>query len=397
MEQIITCKLKLVLTEEQKADLLYTVQQYNKAMNFVLQDNFTDKLTNDKKLHPKYYSILKENFHLNSQTAINVYRHSGHIYKTRWTRAKTKRDYSIFDKPPIYKALTMKYTFNRNISIFKAGMLLSISSLNSRIKHIQLKGWKKHYDLIQYCKLSDPMLKYDKNKKEFYLLLPITVNVEEQKHKSIIGLDSGIRNPIVAASHNEVKFYDKPEIIKERKTKIQEKRRELYSKGTRSSKRRLKSMSRRERLFVSDWSHCLAKQIIADFPSALFIMEDLTDIRQNTLTFRKEKEDRRQREQWNFAEIQDKIAYKSVLYSGIRTEKIDPAYTSQACPDCGYVSEDNRSKGSEIFTCQNCGLTKNADEVGAINIRFKGLTVSQPHCSGRQTSSNKPTNSFVGS
>jgi len=397
MEQIITCKLKLVLTEEQKADLLYTVQQYNKAMNFVLQDNFTDKLTNDKKLHPKYYQILKEKFHLNSQTAINVYRHSGHIYKTRWTRAKTKRDYSIFDKPPIYKALTMKYTFNRNISIFKAGMLLSISSLNSRIKHIQLKGWKKHYDLIQYCKLSDPMLKYDKNKKEFYLLLPITVNVEEQKHKSIIGLDSGIRNPIVAASHNEVKFYDKPEVITERKTKIQEKRRDLYSKGTRSSKRKAKTINRRERLFVSDWSHCLSKQIISDFPSALFIMEDLTNIRDNTKTFRKEKEDRRQREQWNFAEIQDKIAYKSVLYSGIRTEKIDPTYTSQTCPECGYVSEDNRSKGSEIFTCQNCGLTKNADEVGAINIRFKGLIVSQPHCSERQTSSNKPTNSFVGS
>ena len=381
MEQIITCKLKLILNKEQKADLLYTINQYNLAMNFVLQDNFTDKLTNDVKLHHKYYTIIKEKFQLNSQTAINVNRQCSSIYRTRWTRAKTKRDHSIFEKPPVYKALTMKYTLNRNVSIFKEGMLLSISSLNNRIKYIQLKGWKKHYDLIQHCKLSDPLLKYDKNKKEFYLLLPITVNIEDQKHKSIIGLDSGIRNPIVAASQNEVKFYDKPEIIKERKTRLKEMRQELHSKGTRSSKRRLKSMSRRERLFVSDWSHCLAKQVISDFPSALFIMEDLTDIRQNTSTFRKEKEDRRQREQWNFAEIQDKIAYKSVLYSGIRTEKIDPAYTSQTCPECGYVSEDNRSKGSEIFTCQNCGLTKNADEVGAINIRFKGLIVSQPHCS----------------
>jgi len=397
MEQIITCKLKLILTEEQKSDLLYTINQYNLAMNFVLQDNFTDKLTNDVKLHHKYYTIIKEKFQLNSQTAINVNRQCSSIYRTRWTRAKTKRDHSIFEKPPVYKALTMKYTLNRNVSIFKEGMLLSISSLNNRIKYIQLKGWKKHYDLIQHCKLSDPLLKYDKNKKEFYLLLPITVNIEDQKHKSIIGLDSGIRNPIVAASQNEVKFYDKPEIIKERKTRLKEMRQELHSKGTRSSKRKARTIARRERLFVSDWSHCLAKQVISDFPSALFIMEDLTDIRQNTSTFRKEKEDRRQREQWNFVEIQDKIAYKSVLYSGIRTEKIDPAYTSQTCPDCGYVSEDNRSKGSEIFTCQNCGLTKNADEVGAINIRFKGLTVSQPHCSERQTSSNKPTNLFVGS
>jgi len=393
MEQIITCKLKLILTPDQKTDLFYTIKQYNLAMNFVLKDNFTDKITNDKKLHPKYYTILKEDFNLNSQTAINVYRHAAHIYKTRWTRAKTKRDYSIFDKPPVYKALTMKYTLNRNISIFKEGMLLSISSLNNRIKHIQLKGWKKHYDLIQHCEWCDPLLKYEQKKKEFYLLLPIKINVQEQKHKSIIGLDSGIRYPIVAASQNEVKFYDKPEIITERKTKIQEMRRGLNSKGTRSSKRKGRIIARRERLFVSDWSHCLAKQIISDFPSALFIMENLTNIRQNTSTFRKEKEDRRQREQWNFVEIQDKIAYKSILYNGIKTDKRDPSYTSQTCPECGCVSADNRCQGSEMFQCTNCGLAKNADEVGAINIRFRGLVVSQPIVQGIKPL--EQTNEFI--
>ena len=382
MEQIITCKLKLILTPEQKSDLFYTIKQYNSAMNFVLQDNFTDKITNDKKLHPKYYTTLKDQFQLNSQTAINVYRHSAYIYKTLWTRAKTKKDYSIFDKSPVYKSLTMKYTLNRNVSIFKEGMLLSISSLNNRIKHIQLKGWKQHYNLIQNGELCDPLLTYDIKKKNFYLLLPVKINIQEQKHKSIVGLDSGIRYTITAASNSEVKFYDKPEIITERKTKIKEMRQELRSKGTRSCKRKLKSIARRERLFVSDWSHCLSKQIVSDFPSALFIMEDLVGIRDNTKTFRKNREDRRQREQWNFAEIQDKISYKSVLYSGIESIKIDPAHTSLTCPECGSVSPENRFRGSGTFRCLNCGLTKDADEVAATNIRFSGLLVSQPHVQG---------------
>lgn len=382
MEQIITAKLKLVLNPQQKTDLLHTIKQYNLAMNFVLTDNFSDKITNNKKLHPKYYTTLKDQFQLNSQTAINVYRHSAHIYKTLWARAKTKQDFSIFDKPPVYKALTMKFTLNRNISIFKENMMLSISSLNSRIKHIQLKGWKRHYYLIQNGELCDPLLTYDTKKKNFYLLLPIKIDVQQQQHKSIIGLDSGIRHSITAVSSNETKFYDKPEIIKQRKTKIQEMRWELNSKGTRSCKRRLKSISRRERLFVSDWSHCLSKQIISDFPSALFIMEDLTDIRDNTQTFRRNSEDRRQREQWNFAEIQDKISYKSVLYSGIDTVKVNAEYTSQTCPGCGKISGDNRCKGSIEFKCINCGLTKDADEIGATNIRIKGLIVSQPNVRG---------------
>lgn len=46
---------------------------------------------------------------------------------------------------------------------------------------------------------------------------------------------------------------------------------------------------------------------------------------------------------------------------------INPAYTSQQCSCCGYVSKDNR-KTQEEFKCQNCGFEHNADFNASLNI-----------------------------
>jgi predicted RNA-binding Zn-ribbon protein involved in translation (DUF1610 family) len=48
------------------------------------------------------------------------------------------------------------------------------------------------------------------------------------------------------------------------------------------------------------------------------------------------------------------------------TITVNPAYTSQMCPSCGYVSRENR-RGIE-FQCRSCGRISHADVVGAINL-----------------------------
>ena len=123
---------------------------------------------------------------------------------------------------------------------------------------------------------------------------------------------------------------------------------------------------------------------------AKFVLEDLTKIRSNHITYRgKDKEARRQAEQWPFASLQKKIEYKAKLYCGVTAEYVDPSYTSQTCPVCGFISKDNRPSHGEKFVCQNCGYGEQADVVGAINIALrvlsktqekslKGLLVSQP-------------------
>lgn len=46
---------------------------------------------------------------------------------------------------------------------------------------------------------------------------------------------------------------------------------------------------------------------------------------------------------------------------------VNPAYTSQQCSCCGYVSGNNR-KTQEEFKCQNCGFEHNADFNASLNI-----------------------------
>jgi putative transposase len=52
---------------------------------------------------------------------------------------------------------------------------------------------------------------------------------------------------------------------------------------------------------------------------------------------------------------------------GIKSDEIDPAYTSQECSSCGHVHSSNRS--GEIFVCRRCGLKLHADVNAARNIR----------------------------
>jgi putative transposase len=55
----------------------------------------------------------------------------------------------------------------------------------------------------------------------------------------------------------------------------------------------------------------------------------------------------------------------------IHLVKIPPAYTSQSCPACGRVSQNNR-KG-ESFQCTDCMYSQDADTVGALNVLSKAL------------------------
>jgi putative transposase len=57
--------------------------------------------------------------------------------------------------------------------------------------------------------------------------------------------------------------------------------------------------------------------------------------------------------------------------TGTRLVWVDPKYTSQTCPECGFIHKENR-KTQANFTCLECGYHENADIVGAKNILARG-------------------------
>jgi IS605 OrfB family transposase len=67
---------------------------------------------------------------------------------------------------------------------------------------------------------------------------------------------------------------------------------------------------------------------------------------------------------WSRSTLEDRFEYKASA-AGCRREQINPAYTSQTCPECGYLEKANR-RGDE-FQCQKCGHRGDADQIAAQN------------------------------
>lgn len=62
-----------------------------------------------------------------------------------------------------------------------------------------------------------------------------------------------------------------------------------------------------------------------------------------------------------------------LFYKAARVIKVNPAYTSQTCSECGAVDSKSR-KNQASFVCTSCGHHANADHNAAINILNRGIT-----------------------
>jgi len=64
--------------------------------------------------------------------------------------------------------------------------------------------------------------------------------------------------------------------------------------------------------------------------------------------------------------LKDKLRFR-LMDKGIDYEGVQPAYSSQLCFQCGWVSRNNR-KNQEHFKCEICGYTNNADLNASLNL-----------------------------
>lgn len=80
---------------------------------------------------------------------------------------------------------------------------------------------------------------------------------------------------------------------------------------------------------------------------------------------------------WTAAYVLDRIKLKAQEHRVLCVE-VDPKYTSQTCPNCGYRASSNRS--NEKFKCGQCSHTADADFVGSLNILNRALgSLSSPN------------------
>jgi IS605 OrfB family transposase len=260
---------------------------------------------------------------------------------------------------------------------------------------VAYQGYDKHVALIrQGATIGDAKLWYDRAKKQFYLLVSLTLDLPDltpTQLTNVVGVDVGLRYLAVTSTETGKAAFHPGKRMRHQTNHYARLRKRLQKKGTRGAKRRLRCIEQRERRLKLQANHTLAKQIITQHPHALLGLEHLTDIRERTKRRKRKRKKNgkgslpvspkarkanRVYSQWSFAELQALISYKAVL-AGSLAIKVDADYTSKACPMCGHTADENRPHKGLLFGCRNskCGYTLHADLIGARNVTLRTLLV----------------------
>lgn len=395
--QSLTCKLKLLLTQEQAGAVQRTALAYRNALNHVSAVAFANgKMSHGMKLQTLVYQELRERFGLPSQMACNAPRQVAAAYKILWERAKsnsahkakgwTKRRYKGLDKAPKFTALTVTLNHKRDWSLGKE-QTVSIGTLNGRVR-CRYEGWNRHLDWLEHTvdrgiTLGAAKLWQDPVSKVWYLLVSVEKALDPKAMDSITtvkGVDLNRRNIAVESdTRGKCRFYHggHQRHLAERAAST---RSALQAKGTRGAKAVLRRLALRERRLNADTAHCVSKSIAE--PHAMVGLEWLKDIRNRTERRHSKKASVKRRKAnrkvsgWNFADVQVKTAYKTRLSGGVPIW-VDADYTSQGCPVCGHVGRENRPNKGLLFVCAHCGHTLHADLVAARNISMRTILIRQ--------------------
>ncbi len=393
MKQIITAKLKLIMTPEQKESVRQVTLAYRDALNYTSEIAFdNNKLSQAAKLQKLVYRDIRGDFKLPSQMSCNVPRQVAATYKTQWTKFKqnqqlleqghSKKRYKGLDKPQKFISRTCTLNYQRDYS-FKTDQKVSIVTLSGRIV-VSYAGYNKHLELIKNgSKIGAAKIYYNHSSKTYYLLVSLEIDLPDIKPETINnvkGVDVGQRYLAVSAGIDNSSQFFSGKQIRDKANRYYKARKSLQHKGTRSAKRRLVALSGRERRFIADINHQISKKIAQ--PNSLIGLENLTHIRERTRSksgktaSKKQRRANRNKAKWSFAELHSFVDYKAVLNNSLAV-KIPAHYTSQCCPKCGHVSKENRPNKGLTFDCKCCGYKLHADLVGARNVALRALLVRQ--------------------
>jgi len=179
----------------------------------------------------------------------------------------------------------------------------------------------------------------------------------------VLGIDQGIRHLAVTS---DGQFLSSGELNR-RTAQLRRNRGRLQSKGTPSSRKRLKRLGRRENRFRDDYLHRAVKSILSECDDVrVIVLEDLKRFEKGygkTLN--------RRLSNWATGRFRDILSDKAEEI-GILTDTGDPRYTSQKCSRCGRVERSNRDLQRHLYSC-SCGNRLNDDLNAGRNIRSNYL------------------------
>jgi len=201
----------------------------------------------------------------------------------------------------------------------------------------------------------------------------VTLNVPEPTGILPVGIDLNETNALVAVDPDGRELFISGKAIKVKNRRTAKTRSRLQSKlatrkaqhkDTRSIRRVMKRLGRKQRHRTRTFAQQTAKQLVEWAPPhAVLVFEDL-HIPQPEKGKMKGKALRRRLSLWQRGLIRESVLSKAQEH-GMTLANVNPAYTSKNCSRCGLRGKRSR----HTFSCPHCGHIAHADVNAAFNIR----------------------------
>jgi putative transposase len=312
--------------------------------------------------------------HLKTQTSLpsSVLNESVRLVRSRWITFCKQRKQHIKTSTPHFKNIIAISFNNQNWIVKKTGNIYFIGfPVNGSKPYFELALSQKQKDVLDKLLLNQiqPCVgQLLERKDKWYFVATVNFSEPEQVlNTNVLGVDLGLNNLAVCYDKEQGKteFFSGKE-IRYYRTKYASRRKSL---GKAKKLKDIRKSKNKERRWMKDFNHKLSRHIVnlaLKLKAGVINLENLKHIRTTAKTNHKQRQKLGSTlHNWPFDQLKQFIEYK-VKELGILVNLIDPAYTSQECPVCHYISLSNRT--GILFRCRACGYKTHADRVGAINI-----------------------------
>lgn len=351
-------------------DLKSLIEMNNVVVNFASPIQFGEKKNSLMVLHNKvYHSVRKLHPAIPSQVIIrgikeclssykstksNKHELSFPIVKKRLSIRLDKRLYSKNQTDPY----SIKITTPNGRKSFKIGMYPRLKTL---------------FDLYQH---KDPLI-FVRDGKVFISLCFDVPRLESESSKLVLGIDLGIRR---SAAMSDGRIIIDRKFNKE-KRRLRFLKRQLQSRGSKSSRIHLLKLRHKERNKNKNQTHLIAN-IILNTKADTFALENLKGIKAKKHVY----QNKRSIAQVPLYDLRRVITYKAAN-QGKTVRLVNPAYTSQT--DSVTGKREGERRGCRFYA--KSGLVYDADLNAAMNIAKRSkLPVSYGNILDGQAHANVP-------
>ena len=304
-------------------------------------------------VHNLCYDTLRTEFpNIPSQGIIRVQKSV--LAALRSIRSNKQNDADV----PQKKSLSLQLDKRMYSSLSVEGICLSNGNSHKR-ERCTFVLYDKVRELFGKCMFSDPTV-FTRDGRLF-LSVPFEVATPPSMGGKALGVDIGMKRLFVTS---DGQYYTDKEYLNRRR-KLRYLKRCLQSKNTRSAKKHLAKVKRKERNMSKDMLN-RAANVLLQCEAKIYVLEDLKKIKYKTSRTKEGFKKTRHNNAFSqvpIAEFREMLTHKATL-AGKQVVSVSPTWTSQM--DCRTGKRDGERHGCRYYC--NDGIVFDADWNAAVNI-----------------------------